>query len=167
MSTQTAAPDQANLQKLGSAAADEVRRTVRTALTEVMANFLMRLPGELAEAAPKASNPQDRTLLQDLSRALPNKAQSWVNAFAQKVDAHLIGGLEAPRGADDAEAPSGVDDSLAVANVELRAEERYQKLTTELDARFNRVRLMLYVPVYSKALAPAGVFACRKSFTRS
>lgn len=155
MSSPDAAPDAQNLQKLGSAAAEEVRRTVRTALTEVMANFLMRLPAEVAEMAPKASNPSDRTLLQDLARSLPAKAQSWVNAFAQKVDAHLIGGLEESR--SGADAPSGVDDSVALANVELRAEERYQKLITELDARFNRIRLMLYVPVYSKALAPAGL----------
>jgi hypothetical protein len=154
MSDPAATPASAQLQKLGSAAAEEVRRTVRGALTEVMANFLMRLPAEVALVAPKASNPSDRTLLQDLSRALPTKSQAWVNTFAQKVDAHLIGGLEEARSAD---VPAGVDDSVALANVELRAEERYQKLITELDGRFNRIRLMLYVPVYSKALAPAGL----------
>ena len=152
------APESANLQRLGSAAAEEVRKTVRVALTEVLANFLTRLPAELADAAPKASNPTDRTTLADLARALPAKSQLWVNTFAQKVDAHLIGGLEASRGSDT-EGPTGADDSVALAGVELRAEERYQKLITELDARFNRIRLMLYIPVYSKALAPAGL--CR------
>jgi hypothetical protein len=149
-------PESANLQRLGSAAADEVRRTVRTALTEVMANFMARLPAELAEAAPRAANPADRTLLLDLSRSLPGKSRQWVDTFAQKVDAYLIGGLVARA---DSEAPTGADDTLALANVELRAEERYQKLVTELDARFNRIALMLYVPVYSKALAPASL--CR------
>lgn len=158
MNNPAATPDSASLQKLGSAAAEEVRKTVRIALTEVLANFMVRLPAELADAAPKAASPADRTMLQELSRALPAKAQHWVNTFAQKVDAHLIGGLEAVR-AGESDGPSGVDDSVALANVELRAEERYQKLITELDARFNRIRLMLYVPVYSKALAPAGL--CR------
>lgn len=146
------------LQKLGIAAADDVRRTVRSALTEVMANFLMRLPATLVEASAKATNPTDTKTLQDLARNLPAKATRWVDAFVHKVDSQLMGGIEAARGADT-DAPSGVDDSVALASVELRAEERYQKLTTELDARFNRIRLMLYVPVYSKALAPAGL--CR------
>jgi hypothetical protein len=148
----------AQLQKLGAAAADEVRKTVRVGLTEVMANFMMRLPANLADAATKASNPGDRKLLEELARALPQKARMWADTFAQKVDAHLIGGLGAGRDGD-AESPAGADDSVALAGVELRAEERYQKLITELDARFNRIRLMLYVPVYSKALAPAGL--CR------
>ena len=145
------------LNRMGATAAEEVRRTVRSALTEVMANFLMRLPADLQDAATKATNPTDRTLLTDMARGLPAKATQWVETFVQKVDQHLIGGLE-DRGGDGDE-PSGVDDSLALANVELRAEERYQKLITELDARFNRIRLMMYVPVYSKALAPAGL--CR------
>ena len=145
------------LKRMGAAAAEEVRKTVRQALTEVFANFMMRLPAELGDVAAKAASPQDRTLLQDLARSMPQKATQWVETFAQKVDAHLIGGLESAR--TEADAPSGVDDSVALANVELRAEERYQKLITELDARFNRIRLMVYVPVYSKALAPAGL--CR------
>jgi hypothetical protein len=150
-----ATPESASLQKLGSVAADEVRKTVRTAITEVMANFMMRLPAELETAAPKATGPADRTALETLARSLPAKAQSWVNTFAQKVDAHLIGGLEEAR--DNGDAPAGADDSVALAGVELRAEERYSKLITELDARFNRVRLMVYVPVYPRALAPAGL----------
>lgn len=153
---QPAADQQLN--RLGAVAAEEVRRTVRGALTEVFANFMMRLPAELQDASGKASNPNDRNLLQDLARGLPAKATLWVETFAQKVDQHLIGGLDSNRGSD-ADQPTGVDDSVALANVELRAEERYQKLITELDARFNRIRLMMYVPVYSKALAPAGL--CR------
>lgn len=153
-----ATPESSQLQRLGVAAADEVRRTVRGALTEVIANFLMRLPASLVEVAAKATNPTDRNMLQELARGMPAKATRWVDAFVQKVDSQLMGGLQSGR-STDADVPPGVDDSVALASVELRAEERYQKLITELDARFNRIRLMLYVPVYSKALAPAGL--CR------
>src|SRR6185369_18045346 len=90
------APEQ-QLNRLGAVAAEEVRRTVRTALTEVFANFMMRLPADLQDAAGKASNPSDRNLLTDLARGMPGKATQWVETFAQKVDAHLIGGLEALR----------------------------------------------------------------------
>src|SRR2546423_8540961 len=91
------APEQ-QLNRLGAVAVEEVRRTVRGALTELLANFLMRLPADLLEAGPKAANPADRTLLADLAKGMPAKATQWVETFAQKVDAQLIGGLETPRG---------------------------------------------------------------------
>lgn len=155
MDTQ-AAPESQQLQRLGVAAAEQLRKTVRDALVDVFGEFLRQLPGSLNEMAARAAAPSDRTALAELARALPPKAKAWVDTFAQRVDHQLIGGVVAPANGD-VDLPSGVDDSVALAGVELRAEERYQKLTTELDARFNRVRLMMYVPIYSKALAPAGL----------
>jgi hypothetical protein len=143
------------LQKLGIAAADELRKTVRAALTEVLGKFLQQLPAALQEASSKPSSPSERDELSSLSRTVATVATRWSDTFIQQVDARLIGGAEAP--ADGSEANSG-DDSIAMAHIELRAEERYQKLVTELDARFNRIRLMLYVPVFPRALAPAGLF---------
>src|SRR5215475_14257802 len=96
---QPAADQQLN--RMGASAAEEVRRTVRGALTELLANFLMRLPADLLEASPKATNPADRTLLQDLAKGLPAKATQWVETFAQKVDQHLIGGIEGARAEAD------------------------------------------------------------------
>ena len=144
------------LQRLGVAAADELRKTVRSALTQVFGNFLKKLPEALQASAAKATNPADRTALTDLARTLPQRADQWVVTFAHQVDSRLLGGSDA---AQSGESGLSADDSVAVAGVELRAEERYQKLITELDARFNKMRLMLYIPVYPKAMAPAGL--CR------
>jgi hypothetical protein len=153
-----ATPESAHLQKLGAAAAAELRKTVRTALTDVIGHFVQNLPPAIADAATHATNPTDRNALTDLSKSFAPRASNWVETFARQVDQHLIGGVAKER-APEAEVPAGADDSVALAGVELRAEERYQKLVMELDARLNRIGLMMYVPLYSKALAPASL--CR------
>ena len=147
-----------HLQRLGAAAAVELRKTVRTALTDVIGYFVQNLPAAIADAATKASNPSDTNLLNGLAKGIPSQANAWIETFARQVDEHLIGGI-ARALAEEAEVPAGAGDSVALAGVELRAEERYQKLVMELDARLNRIGLMMYVPIYSKALAPASL--CR------
>ncbi|MGH8442533.1 MAG: DUF1631 family protein [Nevskiaceae bacterium] len=151
------APD-SHLQRLGAAAAAELRKTVRNALADVFGNFMQKLPAVVTDEVGRASNPTDRQALQDLSRNIGSQASAWVESFARQVDQHMIGGI-ADALAEEAGVPAGADDSVALAGVELRAEERYQKLVTELDARLNRIGLMMYVPIYSKALAPASL--CR------
>jgi hypothetical protein len=151
-------PETAHLQKLGAAAAAELRKTVRTALTEVFSQFVQKLPDGIAEASGRASNPTDRNALIDLAKGIPVRANAWIETFAKQVDQHMIGGLASAL-AEEAHVPAGAEDSVALAGVELRAEERYQKLVMELDARLNRIGLMMYVPIYSKALAPASL--CR------
>lgn len=151
-------PESAHLQKLGAAAAAELRKTVRVALTDVIGHFVQNLPAGVADAATRATNPTDRNALTDLSKSIAPRANGWIEAFAKQVDQHLIGGIASAL-AEEALVPTGAEDSVALAGVELRAEERYQKLVTELDARLNRIGLMMYVPIYSKALAPASL--CR------
>jgi hypothetical protein len=151
-------PSEGHLQKLGIAAATELRKTVRVALTDVIGHFLQALPAGVEDAATKASNPTDRDMLNKLAKDIPARASAWIDTFAQQVDAHLIGGVTKAQ-PEEAEVPGGADDSIALAGVELRAEERYQKLVMELDARLNRIGLMMYVPIFSKALAPASL--CR------
>jgi hypothetical protein len=152
------APVDSHLQRLGAAAAAELRKTVRIALTDVIGHFVKNLPAGVAEAATRASNPTDSGLLNNLSKGIPSHANAWIEAFCKQVDQHLVGGIASAM-AEEAQVPSGAEDSVALAGVELRAEERYQKLVMELDARLNRIGLMMYVPLYSKALAPASL--CR------
>lgn len=154
-----AAQPAADSQRLGLAAARDLQKAVGAALTDVFGNFLRCLPAILTEAAEKAPNPTERQVREKLARTLSANAQLWIDTFVQQVDAHLIGGVAPERMAGArAPFPYGADDSVALASMELRAELRYQKLVTELDARLNRIRLMLYVPVYTKALAPAALF---------
>lgn len=154
----SSAPADAHLQRLGAAAAAELRKTVRTALTDVIGHFVQKLPEVILEAVNRASNPTDSNALTELSRSIAPRTNAWIETFARQVDQHMIGGLASAL-AEEAVTPTGAEDSVAVAGVELRAEERYQKLVMELDARLNRIGLMMYVPIYSKALAPASL--CR------
>jgi hypothetical protein len=154
----SSAPADGHLQRLGAAAAAELRKTVRTALNEVIGQFVQKLPDVILEAVNRASNPSDSNALTELAKSIAPRANTWIETFARQVDQHMIGGLASAL-AEEAVVPTGAEDSVAVAGIELRAEERYQKLVMELDARLNRIGLMMYVPIYSKALAPASL--CR------
>lgn len=149
--------DSPQRQRLGIAAAEELRQAVRQQLSVLFSNFLNQCPAALAAAAEKISIVKDKAALQELSRALSSHTGNWTETFIEHVDAHLIGGTLPPRIDNDAD--SSGDDSSQLAMMQLRAEGRYQKLIMELDARINRLRLMLYIPVYTKALAPTGL--CR------
>lgn len=142
--------------RLGLAAARDLQRAVCAALTEVFDRFLKGLPTAVTEQAEKAPNPAERQALEKLLRGLSTNGPLWLDTFVRHVDAYLVGGV-APDRAPTAMPPSA-DDSIALARLELAAETRYQKLVMELDARVNRIRLMLYVPIYTKALAPAALF---------
>jgi hypothetical protein len=151
-------PQSAHLQRLSIAAAEELRETVRSGLTGLFGKFMQQFGAAVAQAANKALNPTEKQGFQVLAHSLSIRSELWIESFVQHVDAHLTGGVLPQRHAKGGQAENA-DNSIAVTNIELRAEARYQKLVTELDARINRLRLMLYVPVYTKALAPAGL--CR------
>ena len=92
--------DTAHMQRLGAAAAAELRKTVRVALTDVMSHFVQHLPKGIAEAAGRASNPTDSNALMELSKGIPSRANAWIETFAKQVDQHLIGGLARARAAE-------------------------------------------------------------------
>ena len=146
------------LQRLSIAAVEELREAVRLELTALFSKFMQHLQSSMASAAERPMNATEQMMFRELSIALAKHSPRWVESFAEYVDVHLTGGT-LPQRLQKAGQPAGPDDSMTFAQVELRAEARYQKLTTELDARVNRLRLMLYAPVYTKALAPAGL--CR------
>lgn len=142
------------LQRLGIAATEDFRQSVRTALSFAFGAFLKQFGNFLVQSWEKSLTPDDKQLYHALARSIKTEHSQWLESFIQHVDAHLIGGSVPERSGGQ---PTAADESIALANIELRAEARYQKRVTELDARVNRVRLVLYVPVFTKALAPAGL----------
>ena len=147
-----------HLQRLSIAAAEELRKTVRGSIRDLFTHFMPAFIAAVKQAADKALNPPEQIGFQTLVRSLNDRREIWIESFAQHIDAHLTGGTLPLRQARSGPG-AAYDDSVAVANIELHAEARYHKQVTELDARVNRLRLMLYVPIYTKALAPAGL--CR------
>lgn len=146
-----ATPEAAYLQRLGSAAAEDLRKTVRKGLTDLFGNFLRRFPGEVSKLARGLPDGEERRTLEGLALSVTRNTGKWMDGFIQHIDNQMIGGIAvAP------EAKVG-EDYVAVASVELRAEARYRPLISELDARLDRVRQRLYLPVHGKALAPAGL----------
>lgn len=145
-------------QRNSIAAAEELRKVIRESIAALFGKFTGQLSAVLTSLVVTSPNPADKRTYQELSRFVLAAGEHWVESFVENVDANLVGGALPERETNGNKSP-GTDDSVTLANVELRAETRYQKLVMELDARVNRLRLMIYMPVYTKALAPAGL--CR------
>jgi hypothetical protein len=137
-------------QRLGSAAAESLRRTVRGELAWLLAPFMHRLPEALAEYEGRAADPLVRAGIHELRRKFEVISERWVDTFIYAVDARLVGS-----GAGLDEAQPG--DELLSGRTELQAEEKYARLLAELDNRLQAIRRTLYLPVNVRALAPAGL----------
>lgn len=140
------------LQRLGAAAGESLRRTVRGELAWLLAPFMQRMPDALAEYENRAGDGRQRDSIHDLRTLFPVIAERWVDTFIYAVDARLIGS-----GSGLGEAQPGED--VATGRIELLAEAKYARLLAEVDERLQLIRRTLYVPVHVRALAPAGL--CR------
>lgn len=158
MVTKSAAPASAPetpASTLGTSAADELRKTVRRALGALFKNFIEQLPQALVVSGQGLSGGQPGGF-HDLARSVPDNQRRWLETFIQQVDGHLIGDVNARK---SEASPTTPEESFVLANLELRAEEMHQNLIAQLDARLERVRQNVYIPIHAKALAPAGL--CR------
>lgn len=141
--------------RLGVAAAAELRQVVRSALIGVFGPFLKKLQVALLTPGVTPSRARDRLEDADLVRAVAHNEKLWIETFLRQVDVRFIG--------DTATDPAQrvqilPDDTMVASAAELRAEIRYKALVAELDASLNTARGTLYVPLSSRALAPAGLF---------
>jgi hypothetical protein len=143
--------------RAGIAGAEELRRTVRTALGDLFSNFLRQLPVALSERGRRAATIAEQRTCREFASSISTNAPRWMDNYVRNVDANLIGD-EQPSRAQQSK-PVAPDDAIALANVELRAEAAHRKMIGELDARLDRVRLTHYLPLHTKALAPAAL--CR------
>lgn len=146
------------LQRQSIAATEDLREAVRRGLGNLFVKFIGRMSTALSAKTVDASDTAGKYSYQQLSRFALAATENWTESYIQSVDTHLLNGLQPGLDASMDQATDS-DDSASLVNIELSAESRYKKLVVELDSRINRLRLMLYVPVYTKALAPTGL--CR------
>ncbi len=152
----TAVAELVRMQRMGRPAVDALRRAVSTTLTDVFGTFIRKLPNVLAERAKITQLATERRTCQDLAQMIGAGPAQWVDRFVGQVDANLIGSARTD-GAGSASPAS--DDALVLTRLELRAEALYAKLLGDIDIRLDHVRRTVYFPVYTSALAPAGL--CR------
>ncbi|WP_162932151.1 DUF1631 family protein [Solimonas sp. K1W22B-7] len=145
----------AHLKRLGLAAGEELRKTVRSTLTDLFAAFVQRLPADFTELAFGASDLQVQHAFGELAMLVAEKGAGWLETYVQRVDEALTGG-EAARREVPGE-PRNSEAAVQSANAELRAESLHRKTVGELDARVDRLRLLLYIPIYTRAVAPASL----------
>lgn len=144
------------MQRLGRPAVDALRRTVSVALTDVFSQFIRRMPTLLTERARITQLVTEQRTCRELAQAISANPALWVDGFVGHVDRNLIGTVSP---AASPGSRSSADESLVLTGVELRAEALYAGLIADLDARIDHVRRTVYFPVYTSALAPAGL--CR------
>jgi len=152
----TAVAELVRMQRMGRPAVDALRRAVSTTLTDVFGAFIRKLPNVLNERAKITQLATERRTCQDLAQMISAGPAQWVDRFVGQVDANLIGSARTD-GAGGAQASS--DDALVLTRLELRAEALYAKILSDIDIRLDHVRRTVYFPVYTSALAPAGL--CR------
>lgn len=133
-----------HLKRLGVAAADELRKKVRLAITDHFGEFLAQLPSALAGQGPEIGT---------LARAVSDQHRVWLDTYVQRVDAYMIGG--AARRSDAAGALAA--DAAVFTKAIERADNHHRKLVGELNVRVDRIRLTLFLPVYTQAMAPVGL----------
>ena len=143
----------AHLKRLGLAAGEEFRKTVRSTLTDLFAAFVQRLPADFTEMAFAAGDLKVQHAYGELAMLVAEKGAHWLESYVHSIDASLVGGEVPQREATVTEADS--EAALVVANAEMRAEALHRKLVGEMDARVDRLRLLLFIPIYTRALAPA------------
>ncbi|MEW6169240.1 MAG: DUF1631 family protein [Pseudomonadota bacterium] len=154
----SAASERAHLQRIGRPAVDALRRTVSLVLTEVFGGFVRQLPRALDQRAQTSPFIPEQRICNALARAIEADPDRWVADFVSRVDTGLIGTADAV--AKKAAADAAVnDDTLALSQTELRAEALYADLVATLDVRLDNIRRTVYFPLYTGALAPAGL--CR------
>ena len=139
-----------------NAAARELRTAVDAALRTAFEAFTAGYRDYLEQQAESAMNPAEERRFRDAGRRMERQAPDWTDGFLKNIDARLVGGRDLGD-ADRSESGARARDAVAMARILLVAEQLHQKRITELDARLNRIRLNLYVPIHATALAPTGL----------
>lgn len=136
------------------AATQALRHHVELAVGELFDSFIDELGTALDGPAGKNLDERTRSELTRLARV---KKKDWTATFVAYIDQRLLGNTPAGDIADATHSAQSAQ-TIATAKALLLAETRYFKLITELDARLNRLRLMLAVPIYASGLAPVSLF---------
>ncbi|HSW11782.1 MAG TPA: hypothetical protein VLI06_03010 [Solimonas sp.] len=136
-----------HLKRLGHAAGDELRKKVRSGISDHFGEFLAQLPPVLAGQGPEGA---------DLALTLSDNHKSWLDTYLQRVDAHILGGKG--HRANGAALPERTPAEVTQYREALvNAEAFHRKLVNELNTRVDRIRLTLFLPIYTRALAPVGL----------
>ncbi len=137
-----------DLQKLSVRAEGELREIVHDQATRLFGSYL----GEAVKALTKA----DDRKTQDMGRSLKQHERDWVQAYIGQLENRLFLARadDEDEAAQDDRASVGL---IAMAKALLLAETQYFKVIAEIDARLNRIRLIMDLQINSKALAPTGL----------
>ncbi len=147
-----------DLSALANSAREQLRTILREELRPLLASFVDKTADLLLKPASADHNPADTRKNSDLARKLKQNASIWCDTLQDQVEGRLFMVEDATGQRKLPEQNGSANASLiAVAKALLIAETRYFKKIAEIDARFNRVRLIMSLSVDNKAVAPTGL----------
>ncbi len=131
--------------------------TVRAELGALFDHFVGATQAELASSHGSALAANGSPKNKELARSLKQQAHDWQRSFMAQLEARLCAAdadldFQATPGNDRVSA--GL---MAMAKALLLAETQYFKLITEIDARLNRIRLILALHFDARVLGPTGL----------
>ena len=147
-----------DLSALANSAREQLRKILREELRVLLAGFVDKTAASLLKPASADHNPADARKNSDLARKLKQNASIWCDTLQNQVEGRLFmveGSADARKQPEhNGRANANL---IAVAKALLIAETRYFKKIAEIDARFNRVRLIMSLSIDNKAVAPTGL----------
>lgn len=144
---------------------DELKQTARQGLEQividelgpVISRFIEQTQATLLRPDTASHNPAETKRNAELARKLKQQAQEWHGHLLNQVRERVFAGAASDQDAEHAEAERANASLIAMAKALLIAETKYFKKIAEIDARMNRVRLIVDLGVDNKAIAPTGL----------
>ena len=130
---------------------------IHAELKPLFARFVDKTQEQLLRPATANHNTADERKNAELARKMKNHAATWCEELLAQVERRVFMQGDGKAAGDDQDSERANASLIAMAKALLIAETKYFKRIAELDARMNRVRLIMDLSVDTKSLAPTGL----------
>ncbi|MGJ8670365.1 MAG: DUF1631 family protein [Oceanococcus sp.] len=145
------------LDRLKSDALEQLRGLVARELSPVLTRFIEQTQVLLLRPDSADHNNADIRKNAEVARKMKQQAEQWKAGLLRHIEQRVFHAEAAPNFADHSETERANASLIAMAKALLIAETKYFKRIAEIDARMNRVRLIVDLGIDNKALAPTGL----------
>lgn len=144
-------------ERLKDEAGTTLREIVAQQLAPLLAGFVDQTQNALKHPSSADHNAADIRKNAELARKLKQQTSEWTASLLRQVEERVFPATDNSASTDRAENERANASLIAMAKALLIAETKYFKRIAEVDARMNRVRLIVDLGIDTKALAPTGL----------
>lgn len=147
----------ADLKALAENAQERLKEVIFPEIQQLFVAFLEDTQRTLHRPSTGGQSASEERKKQELARSLKQNAPDWISRFVNEIRQRLVDRNDRDQSDRDAEDERATIVLVSVAKAMLLAETQYFKQVAEIDARINRIHLLIDLPFESKALAPTGL----------